>query len=152
VEAVKQLLEKNTGTGRGRKEDDGQSIRLSTAQRQALEKVIRPSSARLVAHLYNKNGVSRADSLTHSTGGSCGANFWFHINFIPSSNSSSIIFELMNDSIVSQGTKPNGTRNFHPKGQQTQFTAIFNSATQTARQQPNLKVKFKNFNFLITYF
>jgi hypothetical protein len=58
----------------------------------------------------------------------------------------------MNDSIVSQGTKPNGTRNFHPKGQQTQFTAIFNSATQTARQQPNLKVKFKNFNFLITYF
>lgn len=147
---MKQLLEKNTGTGRGRKEDDGQSIRLSTAQRQALEKVIRPSSARLVAHLYNKNGVSRADSLTYR--GVLRGKFWFHINFIPSSsNSSSIIFELMNDSIVSQGTKPNGTRNFHPKGQ-TQFTAIFNSATQTARQQPNLKVKFKNFNFLISYF
>jgi hypothetical protein len=69
---VKQLLEKNTGTGRGRKEDDGQSIRLSTAQRQALEKVIRPSSARLVAHLYNKNGVSRADSLTQHVGGPAG--------------------------------------------------------------------------------
>lgn len=59
---MKQLLEKNTGTGRGRKED-GQSIRLSSAQRQALEKVIRPSSTRLVvvAHRQGeKKGKIRA--------------------------------------------------------------------------------------------
>jgi len=46
----------------------------------------------------------------------------------------------MNESIVLQGTKPNGTRNFHPKGQ-TQFAAIFNSAKETAwQQQPDLEV------------
>ena len=52
---MKQLLEKNTGTGRGRKED-GQSIRLSSAQRQALEKVIRPSSTRLVVVAHKDKG------------------------------------------------------------------------------------------------
>ena len=41
VEAVKSLLERKAG--RGRKED-GTQIRLSSAQRQALERVIRPSS------------------------------------------------------------------------------------------------------------
>ena len=55
---MKQLLEKNTGTGRGRKED-GQSIRLSSAQRQALEKVIRPSSTRLVVVAHRQGGKKK---------------------------------------------------------------------------------------------
>jgi hypothetical protein len=57
---VKQLLEKNTGTGRGRKED-GQSIRLSSAQRQALEKVIRPSSTRLVVVAHRQGEKKRTN-------------------------------------------------------------------------------------------
>ena len=44
VEAVKQLLERSTGRGNRGRQENGQQIRLSSAQRQALEKVIRPTT------------------------------------------------------------------------------------------------------------
>ncbi|KAK4025917.1 hypothetical protein OUZ56_014951 [Daphnia magna] len=59
VDAVKQLLEKNTGSGRGRKED-GQSISLSSAQRQALERVIRPSSTREQSETVQETSTRKA--------------------------------------------------------------------------------------------
>jgi hypothetical protein len=62
----------------------------------------------------------------------------------------SIIFELMNDSIVSQGTKPNGTRNFHPKGTVRSRVAINIIRTTTEEPQPTAQPQGKKNQIVLT--